>query len=509
MTRPVVLLILDGWGISDDTEWNAIHKGETPVFDRLNTEHPPVPIDASGEEVGLPAGQMGNSEVGHLNIGAGRVIMQDLQLISHSIKEGAFYSNRALLDAVHRAGEKGTALHLLGLVSDGGVHSHIDHISALLRLAKDNGLAKVFIHALTDGRDTPPDSALRYIKQLENEIKSIGVGAIATVMGRFYGMDRDKRWDRVEKAYRALVLGEGNRCDDSVTAVKESYEREVFDEFIDPCVITGADDSPRALLAPDDEVIFFNFRADRMREIVRVLTAPDFTEFDVHHRPRMGVTCMTEYHPGFTFPVAFGSEPLVNVLGEVLANNGIKQFRTAETEKYAHVTFFFNGGQEKKFEGEERRLVSSPNVRTYDLQPSMSCEDVTDGLIEAIEAGLHGMIIVNLANGDMVGHTGIWEAALKAVETIDTAVGRVITACAKVNAHLLITSDHGNIETMKENGNPMTAHTTNQAPIYYIGDNSLRLVKGGRLADIAPTILHLLGVKQPTEMTGKTLLEEQ
>ncbi|MBI4666033.1 MAG: 2,3-bisphosphoglycerate-independent phosphoglycerate mutase [Nitrospinae bacterium] len=507
MARPVVLLILDGWGISKDTQWNAIAQGVTPLFDRLDKERPYVAIDASGEQVGLPAGQMGNSEVGHLNIGAGRVVYQDLLRVTVSIRDGSFFENEALKSAVERAVKKGSALHLMGLVSDGGVHSHIEHLYAFLDLAKRHGLSNVFVHAFMDGRDTPPDSGLGYIQQLEAQIAAKGVGKIATVTGRFYAMDRDNRWERVNKAHDCLTRGAGLKFATAQEAMADSYTRKVTDEFVEPSVITGADGEPVGTLSDGDEVIMFNFRADRMREITRTLFDPAFAEFPRQAFPRVSITCLAEYDAKFPLPVAYGTHIPKNGLGEVLARNGLKQFRTAETEKYAHVTFFFNGGMETTFEGESRKLVPSPRVRTYDLQPEMSCPEVTDGVVEAVESGNFGVIIVNLANGDMVGHTGIWEAALKAVNVVDTQVGRIVEACAKTGAHLLITADHGNIECMVENGKPMTAHTTNPAPFYYIGPGGFKLREGGRLADIAPTMLKLLGLPQPEEMTGKSLLE--
>lgn len=508
MARPVVLVILDGWGFSRQEKWNAIACGDTPVFDKLDKEHPFVTIEASGEEVGLPAGQMGNSEVGHLNIGAGRVVYQELLRISNAIKDGSFFDNETLLAVVNRAKHKGSALHLFGLVSDGGVHSHIEHIYGFLELAKRHGLTKVYVHALLDGRDTPPDSGAGYIKQLEKKMREIGVGSIATICGRFYAMDRDTRWERVSQAYDMLVSGEGGKFISAADAIRSSYERNITDEFVEPSVIADRNGAPIGIFGEGDELITFNFRADRMREIVRAICDPSFTEFPRKAWPKVGITTLTEYDARFKLPTVYQTDLPENGLGETLSRHGLKQFRSAETEKYAHVTFFFNGGREQPFEGEERKLVPSPRVRTYDLKPEMSCVEVTDGVVEAIEAGRFNAIIVNLANGDMVGHTGVWEAALKAVNVVDTCVGRIIEACRKSGGELLMTADHGNIECMVENGKPMTAHTTNPVPFYYIGSGAYKLREGGRLADIAPTILKLMGIKQPEEMTGKSLLVE-
>lgn len=506
MTRPVLLLILDGWGHSENTEWNAIAKGSTPVFDRLDSERPFVTIHASGEEVGLPAGQMGNSEVGHINIGAGRIVYQELLRITVAIRDGSFFRNEALMAAVERAKKNGSALHLAGLISDGGVHSHIEHVYGFLKLAKDNGLSKVYVHAFMDGRDTPPDSGLGYIRQLETKMREIGVGKIATVQGRFYAMDRDTRWDRVSRAYQLIASGEGLKFGSAEEAMADSYKRGVQDEFVEPSLIMDGKGSPIGLLRDNDEMIMVNFRADRMREIVRAFHDPAFTEFKRNAFPRVGITCLTEYDSKFPLPIAFDSHPPTNGLGEVLSRLGHKQLRTAETEKYAHVTFFFNGGVEQVFPGETRKLAPSPRVRTYDLKPEMSCAEVTDGVVAALESGQYGVIIVNLANGDMVGHTGVWSAALTAVNVVDTSVGRIVEACKKAGAHLLITADHGNIELMVEHGKPMTAHTTNPVPFYYIGPDTYRLREGGKLADVAPTILYLLSIQKPDEMTGESLL---
>ncbi|VAX15968.1 2,3-bisphosphoglycerate-independent phosphoglycerate mutase [hydrothermal vent metagenome] len=506
MSETVALVILDGWGMSDIKEGNAIAEGRTPVFDQLDKQRPPIAIDASGEAVGLPAGQMGNSEVGHLNIGAGRVVYQDLLRISKSIDDGSFFRVTELINAMRRAKQNGKALHLLGLLSDGGVHSHIDHIFALLKLARQNDLEKVFVHPFMDGRDTSPTGGAGYIKQLEEGIKRIGVGKIATVQGRFYAMDRDTRWDRVQRAYNLMVDGEGKKFGSAVEAVEASYKNGVTDEFIEPALIAG-DGEQAGLINSGDEAIMFNFRADRMREIVRALYDPSFSEFGRKSVVKINVTCLTEYDARFGLPVAYKTTVPEQGLGQTLAENNSMQFRTAETEKYAHVTFFFNGGIEKTYKGESRKLIASPRVRTYDLKPEMSCNKVTDAIVGAVESKQYKVIIANLANGDMVGHTGVWEAALKAVNVVDTQVGRIIKACGEAGADLLITADHGNIEKMINNdGSPMTAHTTNQVPFYYIGDSACRLREGGCLADIAPTILKLTDIPKPDEMTGVSLL---
>ena len=501
MKPSVVLLILDGWGINPSAEWNAVAQGDTPVIDRLNRERPYVPIAASGEEVGLPAGQMGNSEVGHLNIGAGRVVFQEIQRVTNAIGDESFYKLPVYVEAMKRAKLGGKAVHLLGLVSDGGVHSHIEHIYGYLELAKRHGVGKVFIHAFTDGRDTPPDSGAGFLAQLEEAAKRIGVGEITSVVGRFYAMDRDNRWDRVNKAYDLMIHGQGARYANVQEAMANNYGRNVTDEFIEPSLI--AEDG---VIREGDEVLMINFRADRMREIVRALHEPHFEAFARGMAPKVNVTCLTEYDARFGLPVAFAPTSPRNGLGEILAARGLAQLRTAETEKYAHVTFFFNGGVEEPNPGETRKLIPSPKVRTYDLKPEMSCQEVTQTAVEAITSGLYSLIVINLANGDMVGHTGVWEAALEAVKTVDTAVGRIMEACWASGTDLLITADHGNIETMREHGKPMTAHTTNPVPFYYVGAKPYTLRAGGRLADIAPTILKLLEIPQPDEMTGKSLV---
>jgi len=447
---------------------------------------------------------MGNSEVGHLNIGAGRVIAQELPKISLAIKNGSFFKNPAIGEGIKKALDGGKAYHLIGLVSDGGVHSHILHFEALLKKCKLDGIKRVYIHALMDGRDTPPNSGLGYMEQLVKMTREIGVGKIATVGGRYWGMDRDNRWERVEKAYKAMVCGEGVHAADPVEAIKASYANKSTDEFIEPTIIAGGEGG---IIRDGDTVQFFNFRADRVRELARALSEPDFKGFDRVVTPAVNIYGMTDYSEDFHFPVAFSTKPPRNGLGELLSKLGIRQFRSAETEKYAHVTFFFNGGVETVYEGETRKLVPSPKVATYDMQPEMSAVEVTDGVVAAVNSGEYGAVIVNIANGDMVGHTGVWPACLKAVETVDTCVGRIMEAVKKAGGHLVITADHGNIEEKLDKDNkPITAHSTNPVPLYVFGPHPLKLLgDNGALCDIAPTILKIMGVEQPPEMTGKPL----
>ncbi|MBI5637308.1 MAG: 2,3-bisphosphoglycerate-independent phosphoglycerate mutase [Nitrospinae bacterium] len=507
--QPVLLCILDGWGHTDTVKGNALKAAKMPVFDYLEKEFPPIFINASGEAVGLPEGQMGNSEVGHLNIGAGRVIRQELPRINHAIKDGYFFKNPVIDHAVKKAKADGTKYHLIGLLSDGGVHSHIEHLIAFLQKAKSEGLDRVYVHALMDGRDTSPTSGAGYMRQLLEAIKETGCGRVATVIGRYYGMDRDNRWDRVEKAFDAMALGEAEkRGRDPVKAIEESYAAGVTDEFIKPTVMTDEAGAPVATIDDGDVVQFFNFRSDRVREMVKALIDPDFQHFARKKTPRVHVCSLTEYSKEFTLPVAFENHPLAGTLGEVLAQRGIAQFRTAETEKYAHVTFFFNGGVEKQFPGEERKLIPSPGVATYDLQPEMSADPVTDEVVHAVASGRFPAVIVNIANGDMVGHTGVFAAAVKAAETVDACVGRMMEAVKRGGGWMIITADHGNIEEMLDaKGNPMTQHSTNQVPFHVYGPRRLPLVRdGGALCDIAPTILKLMGVPQPPEMTGRPLV---
>lgn len=507
--RPTVLLILDGFGLRDETEHNAIALADTPVLDRLMKECPFVKGNASGLAVGLPEGQMGSSEVGHLNIGAGRIVYQDLVRITKSIEDGDFFENEALLKAVNSAKEKGTGLHIYGLVSDGGVHSHNAHLYALLELAKRHGLEKVYVHCFTDGRDTPPESGKDYIQELQDEMDRIGCGKIATVGGRYYAMDRDNRWDRVEKAYRAMTLGEGVTANSALEAVTQSYAKGETDEFIQPTVVLE-DGAPVATIGDGDSIIFFNFRPDRAREITRTFCCDEFDSFDRGPRKQVTYVCFTDYD--VTIPnkyVAYDKLTIVNTLGEWLAANGKKQARIAETEKYAHVTFFFNGGVEAPNEGEDRFLIPSPEVATYDLQPEMSAPQICDTLVEKIQSGEYDVIITNFANSDMVGHTGVEAATIEAIACLDACIGRVVEAVEAVNGQLFICADHGNAEVMvdPETGDPLTAHTSNPVPFIMVNyDPAYTLREGGCLADIAPTLLEMMGMEKPTEMTGESLL---
>ena len=497
-------MILDGFGIGKHDNTNAIFNAKKPNIDKLFSSNPITQIGASGMDVGLPDGQMGNSEVGHTNIGAGRIVYQELTRITKTINEDKLKDNEAIVGAMDSALKNGTALHLMGLLSSGGVHSHNTHLYGILKLAKQKGLDKVYIHAFLDGRDVPPSSAAEFVEECMKETEKIGVGKIATVMGRYYAMDRDNRWDRVEKAYAAMVYGEGVEADCPVCAVKNSYAQEVTDEFVVPAVIKGG-----ATIKPNDSVIFYNFRPDRAREITRALVDPDFKGFERKNGffP-LNYVCMTQYDA--TMPnveVAFKPQTLENTLGEYISNLGMEQLRIAETEKYAHVTFFFNGGVEKQYPGEDRILVKSPAVATYDLQPEMSAYEVTDKLVPAIKSGKYDMIILNFANCDMVGHTGVFEAAVKAVEAVDTCVGKVIDAVKEMDGVALITAGHGNADKMiDDDGEPFTAHTTNPVPFCVVGyDCELR--EGGRLADIAPTMLQIMNLPQPKEMDGKSLIK--
>ena len=502
MKKPLVLMILDGFGIAP-VEGNAIAAANKPNLDKIFAENPHTQIGASGMDVGLPDGQMGNSEVGHTNIGAGRIVYQELTRITKSAQDGDMDKNEALLKAMNNAKDNGKALHLMGLLSDGGVHSHNTHLYALLEMAKRVGVEKVFVHCFMDGRDVPPSSGKDYVKELMDKLEEIGVGKIATVMGRYYAMDRDNRWERVEKAYAAMVYGEGEQAECPLCAMQNSYDKEVTDEFVVPTVVKGAEP-----ISEGDSVIFYNFRPDRAREITRTLVDPDFTGFE---RKKgffpLTYVCMTQYDA--TMPnveVAYKPESLVNTFGEYISNKGLTQLRIAETEKYAHVTFFFNGGVEKQYPGEDRILVKSPAVATYDLQPEMSAYEVTDKMVEAVKSGKYDALILNYANCDMVGHTGVFEAAVKAVEAVDTCVGRVVEAVKKMGGCVLLTADHGNADKMvDEDGTPFTAHTTNPVPFCVI-NHPCQLREGGRLADIAPTMLKILGLEQPAEMTGESII---
>ena len=502
MKTPTTLIIMDGFGLEGPSAGNAVVNAPTPNLDRIFRDFPGCRLSASGLDVGLPEGQMGNSEVGHTNMGAGRVVFQDLPHISRDIESGEFFKNPAYLEAMSNCREWGSALHLMGLLSDGGVHSHITHLFALLKMAKEQGLEKVYIHCFLDGRDVPPSSGKSYVEQLQAEIQKLGVGQIATVMGRYYAMDRDKRWDRVQKAYDAIACGEGTFEADAAEAVQKSYDAGVTDEFVVPVVCVK-----NAQVRDNDSIIFFNFRPDRAREISRCFVDEDFT--DIQRRTgflSVDFVCTTEYDatlPNVT--VAYPHQKLVNTFGEYISKLGLTQLRIAETEKYAHVTFFFNGGVEEVFPGEDRCLIPSPKVATYDLQPEMSAYQVTEEAVKRIESGAYDVVILNFANCDMVGHTVVYDAACKAVSTVDECVNRVVEATSKMGGVSLITADHGNAERMSDaNGEPFTAHTTNLVPFYIVGA-SVQL-RDGRLADIAPTMLDLMGLEKPSEMDGKTLI---
>ena len=507
--KPVVLMILDGYGLNDNCEHNAVCEGKTPVMDQLMSQCPFVKGQASGLAVGLPEGQMGNSEVGHLNMGAGRVVYQELTRITKSINDGDFFNVPEFLTAVENCKKNNSALHLFGLVSTGGVHSHLNHIYGLLELAKRNGLEKVYVHCFLDGRDTPPASGKDFAIALEDEMKKIGVGKIASVSGRYYAMDRDNNYDRVKLAYDALTKGEGQTAASGPEAIQQSYDKDETDEFVKPTVVME-NGAPVATIKDNDSVVFFNFRPDRAREITRCFCDDDFKGFDRGARIKTTFVCFTDYDP--TIPnkfVAFPKVAVTNTFGEWLAANHMTQARIAETEKYAHVTFFFNGGVEEPNEGEDRILVKSPAVATYDLQPEMSAPEVGAKLVEAIKSDKYDVIIMNFANSDMVGHTGIEEAAIKAVEAVDKCVGDAVEAIKEVNGQMFICADHGNAEQLKdyETGAPFTAHTTNPVPFILVNaEEGLKLREGGCLADIVPTLIELMGMEQPAEMTGKSLI---
>ena len=508
--RPVVLTILDGYGLNDKVEGNAIAQAKTPVMDQLMKECPWVRGNASGMAVGLPEGQMGNSEVGHLNMGAGRIVYQELTRITKEIQDGTFFENPALVKAVENCRKNGSALHLMGLLSDGGVHSHNTHLYALLELARRHGLEKVFVHCFLDGRDTPPASGREYAEALNKEMEKIGVGRIASVMGRYYAMDRDNNYDRVKLAYDAMTKGEGLTAACGICAIQESYDRKETDEFVKPTVVVE-DGRPVATVQDGDSVIFFNFRPDRAREITRAFCDDDFKGFDRGARKQITYVCFSDYDP--TIPnkdVAFHKIAVTNTFGEWLAANNLKQARIAETEKYAHVTFFFNGGVEAPNPGEDRILVNSPkDVATYDLKPQMSAPEVCEKLCAAIRSDKYDVIVINFANPDMVGHTGVLPAAIKAIETVDECVGKAVAAVKEVGGVMFICADHGNAEQLidYETGEPHTAHTTNQVPFVLVNyDEGYGLREGGCLADIIPTLIEIMGMKQPAEMTGKSLL---
>jgi 2,3-bisphosphoglycerate-independent phosphoglycerate mutase len=511
--RPVMLMILDGWGLRAADDANAVTLADMPTMNRLVSEYPHTQLQTSGRAVGLPDGIMGNSEVGHLNIGAGRVVYQDLLRIDMSIEDGSFFRNEALTAAMQKVVADNNALHLLGLVSDGGVHSQLTHLMALLDMAKAKGVRKVFVHAILDGRDTAPDGGVRYIERLQAHMKSIEIGAIATICGRYFAMDRDTRWERTEKAYRLLTQGEGTAAVDPETAIKEAYARGETDEFVKPIVLTDRGGRPLACVADKDALIFFNFRADRTRQITRAFSEEGFDGFVLATRPSLGAfTCMTLYDEKFTLPVAFPPMHLDAILGQVISDQGLRQLRIAETEKYAHVTYFFNGGEEKPFKNEDRCMIPSPrDVATYDFKPEMSAVAVTEEVLQRIASDAYDLIVLNFANMDMVGHTGVLEAAVKACETVDRCVARIVAAVLEKGGCLLITADHGNAETMREaNGKIHTAHTTNPVRLVLVdGRGTKHRLNQGALGDIAPTILDLMGVPKPELMTGHSLIARQ
>jgi 2,3-bisphosphoglycerate-independent phosphoglycerate mutase len=509
MTQPVVLIILDGFGINPRKEYNAIANASTPNLDALLRGYPNSKLSMSGVDVGLPAGQMGNSEVGHMILGAGRIVYQDLTLIHKDIDEGTFYQNKALLDALRRTKAKSGRLHLMGLLGDGGVHSHQRHMEAIMEMAKREGLGQVYLHLFLDGRDTPPNSAEQFMLDLNGKLKDFANVKIATVSGRYYAMDRDKRWDRVEKAYVCLTQGIGNKAASALEAIRNSYREKVTDEFVLPTTVNGV--VPDGLIRDGDGVIFFNFRADRARELTRALTDPEFKEFPRPRRIELcSYTTMTQYDETFTHPVAYQPREIRKILGEVASQAGVKQLRIAETEKYAHVTYFFNGGEESKFPGEERILIPSPkDVATYDLKPEMSARPVTEALIKHLREQDVGLVIANYANADMVGHTGNFEASIKAVEVIDECLGKVVDAVLGKKGKMIITADHGNIEQLidYDTGMPHTAHTINLVPVILIdAEHQKCRLNQGTAIDVAPTVMRLLGLTQPAEMTGHSLI---
>ena len=508
---PLALIVLDGFGYRAEREGNAIALANMPFYDELREKYPHTLIEASGECVGLPKGVMGNSNVGHLCLGAGRVLRTDVDRINHEITSGKFFQNLALNAAMDNAVKHDRALHIMGLVSDGLVHSSQEHAYELLRMAKEKEVRRVFVHCFLDGRDTPPSSAQKYVAAMQTKCKEIGAGEIASVVGRYYAMDRDKRWERTERAYRMLVHAEGELAKDPIAAVKQSYERNVTDEFVEPIVLTRDDGNPLTRIAYGDSIIFFNFRADRARQITRALAVPGFDDFSTPNRPHTHFVCFAVYDKTYPLPVAFPPELPRNILAEVLAASEISNYRMAETEKYAHVTYFFNGGTEREFPHEKRLLVPSPKVATYDLAPEMSAFKITDKLLRAIDNREADVFIVNFANPDMVGHTGKLEKAIEACQYVDTCLGWITKAIRSARGTMLITADHGNAELMidPKTGEPHTAHTTNPVPFHLIDEGSvgLKLREGGALEDVAPTMLGLLGIKKPLEMTGKDLRE--
>lgn len=508
---PIALIIIDGWGYTPEREGNAIALAATPYYDELVEKYPHTLLEASGTRVGLPAGIMGNSEVGHLNMGSGRVVRMDLSRIDYDIETGEFFKNEVLVKAMDGAKTRGKSLHLMGLLSDGQVHSSQEHLYALLRMAKARGLQSVYVHCFLDGRDTPPASAYGYVEALQVKCAEIGCGRIASAIGRYYAMDRDKRWERTERAYNLLVKAEGERVIDPVEAIKRSYERGLTDEFVEPIVVERETGEPVATIENDDSVIFFNFRPDRARQITRALTEPGFGGFSTSQRPAVEFVCFTRYDETFQLPVAFGPKEHRNVLAEVFGNVGVQNFRLAETEKYAHVTYFFNGGVEKEYPCERRLLVPSQKIATYDLAPEMSAFLVTDKVLRAIEESETDVFIINFANPDMVGHTGKLDKTIEAVQYVDTCLGWITKGIRRARGRALITADHGNCEQMIDltTGQPHTAHTTNPVPFHLIDEAALglKLRDGAALEDVAPTILGLLGLEKPVEMTGRDLRE--
>ncbi len=506
--KPVLLVVLDGWGIRAQREANAIAIAGTPNMEALAREFPSAALETSGLSVGLPEGQMGNSEVGHTNLGAGRIVYQDLVRINRAVEDGSFFKNDSLQLAARRAKEQGGALHLMGLVSDGGVHSHVDHLHACIELARREGVARVFVHAFMDGRDTPPKSGLDFMRQVEHRLRETGYGRIATVSGRYFAMDRDKRWDRVKLAYDAMVKGDGHKVASGVGALERAYGAGETDEFVKPSVVVDADGKPIGSIRDGDAVLFFNFRSDRAREITRAVADPAFKDFDRGTPPRLSAyVCMTQYDETFTYPIAYAPQDLSEIFPEIVARSGARQLRTAETEKYAHVTFFFNGGRETVFQNEDRILVPSPrDVKTYDEKPEMSAREVADKLAQALSTGQYGFVLANFANPDMVGHTGILDAAVKAVRVVDECIGKLWQVCQKMGIAMLITADHGNCEMMTDpvTGQPHTAHTLNPVPFILASPDyrGAKLRDKGILADVAPTALQVMGLPQPKEMKG-------
>ncbi len=500
----VLLCILDGWGVSEKSEFNAVKTACTPNYDSFLKNMSNTTIHADGLNVGLPEGQMGNSEVGHLNIGAGRVVYQELTRINKSIDEGEFFKNEEFKRAIEHIKATGGALHIMGLTSSGGVHSSMKHLEALIKLAADNGIHKVYVHTFLDGRDTPPRSAKTYVAEVEKTLKGYNLPPVASVIGRYYAMDRDTRWERVQEAYNCLVLGEGNKAESALDAIENSYKKDVSDEFVEPTVIGGE------RIKDGDSIIFFNYRPDRAREITRALTFSDFNGFERKHvLKNIFYVCMTQYDENFDLAVAFKPQKLENILGQVFDDNNVKQFRTAETEKYAHITFFFNGGVEEPGKLETRKLVASPKVATYDMKPEMSAYEVCDNVLSALDNDEYGFILVNFANPDMVGHTGVMDAAVKACEAVDECVGKIAQKALNKGVKMIITADHGNAEWMynEETKAPQTAHTTNIVPFIIVDNKKYNLRKTGALCDIAPTVLDLMEIKQPAEMTGKSMIE--